>query len=249
MRDGPPHHGHMASSQPSNQHFSSTPFNYPAPPPIQNPSSYWQPGGSYQFGYSAAAYGGEVEQHELGSRERSAPAMRRDVGPGYASGLAPPVDGGARRSRSQSHGHTRNSRSEDLSYGAFNGVVTSQDGHFALPGSRSPQQQPPSQPLPSHGFAPAPPPSAFPPPHLQPGNAYNDSQGVSTLAPPRTPYVYHSPVATPSPPAGDRSATPSGSEDGREKPVMYESRTTQATIQAAQRRRAPGTEAKFKWSA
>lgn len=245
-------HSLQLNQPPTSFDYSTGPL-----PPIQDLNAYWMPtpdgSGVYQ-GYAPAAYGGGVEQHELGSRARSAHAMRRDVGPGYASGLTPPMDPGSpgqgvRRARSHGHGHARNSRSEDFShpYGAFNGVVTSQDGHLAPPGARPPQQQPPSHPPPpAHGFAPPPPTSSFPPSHLQPGTEYYDSQGAPTLAPPRTPFVYHSPIGTPSPP-GDRSATPSGSEDGREQAVTVESKTTPATIEAAMRRRKAGTEAKFKW--
>ncbi|KAL8292146.1 hypothetical protein RQP46_001612 [Phenoliferia psychrophenolica] len=64
----------------------------------------------------------------------------------------------------------------------------------------------------------------------------------------RTPYVYHSPTNSPSPHAAAAAlaggpGSVSGSEDGRE--VHVESKTTPATIEAAQRRRNPNVAARF----
>lgn len=101
-----------------------------------------------------------------------------------------------------------------------------------------------SPPPPSAGFAPPPPAgSGFAPPPPASANFFAQLPGGQS---PR-PYVYHSPGASP-------SSHPEGSQADREEegdeledPVTIESKTTAATIEAAQRRRAPGTKARFIW--
>lgn len=83
------------------------------------------------------------------------------------------------------------------------------------------------------------------------------------LGPQSTPFVYHSPVASPAPSAGvgeggeglseyfvrgrQGSGGSVGSVGSGSGPVTTQSKTTPATIEAAMRRRNPGTEAKFVW--
>jgi hypothetical protein len=132
---------------------------------------------------------------------------------------------------------------------------------YGRPTTTAPQSQSRSQSPSSHsGFAP-PPPSGFNGDPNYGGGASDQASGSASasgsgskapyLGPQRTPYVYHSPVASPRNNSMERGPSPNegraGSDDGGMEVMSTVSKTTPATIEAAMRRRNPGTAAKFVW--
>lgn len=250
MRDGPTPYSFVAPIVGAST-AASHQFAYPSPSHALEHAPPMAPAESQSYHWPSptehARSDSQQSQRELPPRQKSSVASLAHKfagGPGYESGLTQPTgspEGSHRRARSHGTGH-RSSRSDELAtygYVAAHPMQQQQDGHLAPPTAS--------------GFAAPPPPHAFaqpPPAGYYASTSQQQQQPVQSNqlgTPQRTPYVYHSPVASPDPVPAQRLGSVSDAESHDERDLQLESRTTPATIEAAQRRRNPGVAARFVW--